>query len=292
MTVPARVGVIGGGTMGAGIAQTFATAGADVVVMEIDGSAVEAARTKIVANIRRAAARDVGLNASVVEGRIVVYQDYEELRSAELVIEAVPEIPALKVETLARAEAVMDDDAWLVTNTSSLSITSLGTELRRPERFCGLHFFNPVPRSALVEIVLTDRTSSALREAAAAWVEGLGKTPIIVRDSPGFASSRLGLALALEAMRMLEDGVASAEDIDAAMVLGYRHASGPLLTTDLVGLDVRLGIAEHLAATLGERFEPPQILRDLVADGHLGRKTGRGFFDYSTDGEGTVGKTS
>src|SRR5690606_8568289 len=147
--------------------------------------------------------------------------------------------------------------------------------------FCGLHFFNPVPVSTLVEIVVGDATADALVDAARGWIAALGKSAIVVRDSPGFASSRLGVALALEAMRMLEEGVASAEDIDTAMVQGYRHATGPLRTTDLVGLDVRLDIAEHLASTLGDRFAPPQILRDLVAAGHLGRKTGRGFFDHA-----------
>jgi 3-hydroxybutyryl-CoA dehydrogenase len=144
-----------------------------------------------------------------------------------------------------------------------------------------LHFFNPVPASVLVEIVLTPQTSPELATLSAVWVRGLGKTPITVNDAPGFASSRLGIAIALEAIRMLEEGVASAEDIDNAMVLGYRHATGPLKTTDLVGLDVRLAIAEYLHATLGERFAPPALLRQMVARGDLGRKSGRGFFDYS-----------
>jgi 3-hydroxybutyryl-CoA dehydrogenase len=169
----------------------------------------------------------------------------------------------------------------LTTNTSSLSITNIAAELKNPERFCGLHFFNPVPQSALVEVVLAPKTSEELAALASTWVRGLGKTPIVVNDAPGFASSRLGVAIALEAMRMLEEGVASAEDIDTAMVLGYRHAAGPLKTTDLVGLDVRLNIAEYLHANLGERFAPPQILRDMVARGELGRKSGKGFFDYN-----------
>ena len=145
----------------------------------------------------------------------------------------------------------------------------------------GLHFFNPVPASTLIEVVLAKETSPALATAAKGWTEALGKTAVVVNDAPGFASSRLGVAIALEAMRMVEEGVASAEDIDAAMVLGYKHPTGPLKTTDIVGLDVRLGIAEYLHSTLGERFAPPQILRDKVARGELGRKTGKGFFDWA-----------
>jgi 3-hydroxybutyryl-CoA dehydrogenase len=160
-------------------------------------------------------------------------------------------------------------------------MTALAGELSRPSSFIGLHFFNPVPASSLIEVVLASQTSPELADAARRWVEALGKTAVVVHDAPGFASSRLGVALALEAMRMVEEGVASAEDIDAAMVLGYKHPSGPLKTTDIVGLDVRLGIAEYLHSTLGERFAPPRILRDKVARGELGRKTGKGFFDWT-----------
>jgi 3-hydroxybutyryl-CoA dehydrogenase len=168
----------------------------------------------------------------------------------------------------------------LATNTSSLSIDSIAEGLSRPERLIGLHFFNPVPVSDLVEVVVGRRTDPGLVEKARAWVAALGKTAITVQDAPGFASSRLGVAIALEAMRMVQEGVASAEDIDTAMTLGYRHPVGPLRTTDIVGLDVRLAIAEHLARELGPRFDPPQLLRDKVAAGELGRKTGRGFYDW------------
>jgi len=168
----------------------------------------------------------------------------------------------------------------LASNTSSLSIGGLASALAAPERFLGLHFFNPVPASDLVEIVVGPKTDAELVTTAQGWVADLGKTAITVTDSPGFASSRLGVAIALEAMRMLEAGVASAEDLDTAMTLGYRHPVGPLRTTDLVGLDVRLAIAEHLARELGPRFEPPQLLRDLVAAGKLGRKSGEGFYRW------------
>jgi 3-hydroxybutyryl-CoA dehydrogenase len=279
--VPEVVGVIGGGRMGAGIAQVFAQAGARVIVIERDQAAADAARVRLADGIRKAAERDASISVEDVTDRLDVEVAIEALRDSGLVVEAVPEAFDLKVDALRRAEDVVDASAWLATNTSSLSVTRLAAELGRPTRLCGLHFFNPVAPSALIEIVLTPSTDPDLREAAVSWVEALGKTPIVVNDAPGFASSRLGAAIALEAMRMLEDGVASAEDIDAAMVLGYRHATGPLRTSDIVGLDVRLGIAEYLHETLGERFAPPQILRDKVAAGDLGRKSGRGFFDYS-----------
>jgi 3-hydroxybutyryl-CoA dehydrogenase len=203
------------------------------------------------------------------------------LRHCDLVIEAVPEVPALKLDILKRVESELATDAWLCSNTSSISIDLLASSLARPERFCGLHFFNPVPSSSLIEIVPGERTSPELIEHARGWADQVGKTAIVVGNSPGFASSRLGLIIAIEAMHMLEEGVATASDIDTAMVLGYGHPVGPLRLTDMVGLDVRLGIAEYLASELGERFEPPSILRDKVAAGKLGRKTGEGFFTWT-----------
>ena len=279
-SVPAKVGVIGGGRMGAGIAQVFAGAGAAVVVVERDEASVATARSRLEDGVAKAAARIETLDADLVLGRLSVEADYDVLEPVDLVVEAVPEVLDLKLDALARAAGIVAESAWLTTNTSALPVTALAETLRRPERFCGLHFFNPVPPSALVEIVRTEHTAQGLLREAQGWVAALGKTAVVVRDAPGFASSRLGLAIALEAMRMLEEGVASAADIDAAMVLGYRHATGPLRTSDLVGLDVRLGIAEFLHESLGDRFAPPQILRDKVAAGELGRKTGQGFFEY------------
>jgi len=168
----------------------------------------------------------------------------------------------------------------LASNTSSLSVTDLAAALTRPARFLGMHFFNPVPASGLVEIVLAPDTGTGTLETAVGWTRCLGKKDVVVRDSPGFASSRLGLALGLEAIRMVEEGVAEPEAIDDAMRLGYKHPMGPLRLTDLVGLDVRLAIAEHLHATLGERFAPPRLLREKVARGELGRKTGKGFHTW------------
>jgi 3-hydroxybutyryl-CoA dehydrogenase len=211
--------------------------------------------------------------------RLVVTEAPGALAGAGLALEAVPEHPAVKRETLARLAAAAPG-AWLATNTSSLSVTDLAAALERPERLVGMHFFNPVPASALVEIVRAARTAPELVALAQGWVAALGKTAVVVADAPGFASSRLGVAIALEAIRMVEEGAASAEDIDTAMVLGYKFPVGPLRLTDQVGLDVRLDIAEYLAATLGERFAPPALLRDKVAAGQLGRKTGEGFFKW------------
>jgi 3-hydroxybutyryl-CoA dehydrogenase len=206
--------------------------------------------------------------------------DYADFAVCDLVVEAVPEDPTLKSTALANIEAHLAPHAYVATNTSSLSVSDLAASLTRPENFLGLHFFNPVPASSLIEVVIAEKTSEETAGAARRWVHALGKTAVVVRDAPGFASSRLGVAIALEAMRMLEEGVASPEDIDNAMVLGYKHPVGPLKTTDIVGLDVRLGIAEYLHQTLGDRFAPPQILRDKVAAGELGRKCGKGFYDW------------
>lgn len=277
---PGHVGVIGGGRMGAGIAQVFAQAGSTVTVIERDQASVDAARGRLADGVTKAAARVESLDARQTLERLHVSTAYEDLSSVALVVEAVPEVLELKIEALTRAERIVSPSSWLTTNTSSLPVSQIAEHLSRPERFCGLHFFNPVPPSALVEVVLATLTTVEMREAAGEWIAALNKTAIFVNDTPGFASSRLGNVLALEAMRMLEEGVASAADIDSAMELGYRHAAGPLRTSDLVGLDVRLDICEFLHATLGERFAPPQILRDKVTAGDLGRKTGRGFFEY------------
>ena len=280
-SIPDTVGVLGGGRMGAGIAHAFCVAGAAVVVVEQNDDAAEAARGRIIAALDRSIAKGTTQETlDALSARLKVATDYAAFASCGLVVEAVPEDLALKTAALRGVEEQLDDGAWLATNTSSLSVGELAGVLQRPDRFCGLHFFNPVPASTLIEVVLAPTTSAELAEKACGWAEVLGKTPVVVKDAPGFASSRLGVAIALEAMRMVEEGVASAEDIDTAMVLGYKHPVGPLRTTDIVGLDVRLGIAEYLASTLGERFTPPQILREKVARGELGRKSGQGFFTW------------
>jgi len=275
-----RAAVIGGGTMGAGIAQVLLEAGCEVVVVEADGDAAERARARIADGLRRrkdAAPEEIEARSA----RLQAVTGLTEPLDVALVVEAIPELPDAKRDLLAAAEKVAPPTALLASNTSSLSITDLAGALERPGRFLGMHFFNPVPLSALVELVVGQATTPEAVDDARRWVALLGKESIEVRDSPGFATSRLGVALGLEAIRMLEEGVASAADIDQGMVLGYRHPMGPLRLTDLVGLDVRLAIAEHLAATLGPRFEPPALLREKVAAGELGKKTGRGFYDWS-----------
>ena len=279
--VPDRVGVLGGGRMGAGIAHAFLLAGARVVLVERNDIEADAARERVLRAVDASIARGAtGETRLELEARLAVGADFGLFSDRELVVEAVPEIRALKVDALQRVEAELPDDAALASNTSSISIDDLAYELKRPARFLGLHFFNPVPASNLVELVTGSATSAELVADAQSWVSALGKTPITVSDAPGFASSRLGVALGLEAIRMLEEGVASASDIDAAMMLGYKHPVGPLKLTDLVGLDVRLGIAEYLHKQLGARFEPPALLRRLVAEGKLGRKSGQGFYRW------------
>ncbi|MGY1721346.1 3-hydroxyacyl-CoA dehydrogenase family protein [Blastococcus sp. SYSU DS0552] len=281
--VPARVAVIGGGRMGAGIAQAFLAAGARVEVVEAGAEAADAAHRRVADGLAEAARRGKldGDDVPAALDRLTLVDSPAALDPGSgLVVEAVPERADLKAEVLRAAESAVGPDAVLATNTSSLSVTELAAALERPARFLGLHFFNPVPASKLVEVVVARETAAELVGIASGWVRALGKTDVVVKDSPGFASSRLGVLLGLEAIRMLEEGVADAEAIDAAMELGYRHPMGPLRSTDLVGLDVRLAIAEYLHRTLGERFAPPQLLRDKVAAGELGRTTGRGFHTY------------
>ncbi|TFV64814.1 3-hydroxyacyl-CoA dehydrogenase family protein [Geodermatophilus sp. DF01-2] len=281
MALPARTGVVGGGRMGAGIAHALLLAGSEVVLVEADATAAPAARERVVQAVRRSAERGtLGAAVNDVVARLEVATGTKALAGCGLVVEAVPEDVELKARVFTAVEGVVAPDAVIATNTSSLPITRLAGALDRPDRSLGLHFFNPVPASLLVEVVVGERTAAEVVERATGWVATLGKTPIVVRDAPGFASSRLGLALGLEAIRMVEEGVASAADIDAAMTLGYKHPMGPLRLTDLVGLDVRLGIARHLAGTLGPRFGPPDLLVEKVARGELGRKAGRGFYDW------------
>jgi 3-hydroxybutyryl-CoA dehydrogenase len=278
------VAVLGAGTMGAGIAQATSLSGRDTRLFDVDGGALARARARIRSDLERGIElgkvepgdRDEALGRLRTTGELV-----EAVGDADLVIEAVPERLELKRELLARVAELVRADCILASNTSSLSISAIAEPVTGAERVIGLHFFNPVPAMALVEIVRGDRTAERVVETARAFAVDLGKTPIVVRDSPGFASSRLGVTLGLEAIRMLEEGVASAEDIDRAMELGYRHPMGPLRLTDLVGLDVRLEIARHLHRELGgDRFRPPDLLERLVAEGRLGKKSGRGFYDW------------
>lgn len=279
-----RVAVIGAGTMGHGIAQVAAVAGCSVELVDTSVRRVQTGLERIRANLDEGVARgkvtpDTRERAlSSING---ITDIAAAVHAADVVIEAVPEQIELKVNVLASAAATAPADAILASNTSGLSITEMQRALPHPARVVGLHFFNPVHIMALVEVVRGRDTSDEVLDAAVAFARRLGKEPIVVQDSPGFASSRLGVALGLEAMRMLEEGVASAQDIDRAMELGYRHPMGPLRLTDLIGLDVRLDIARHLHTALGgERFRPPAILERMVAEGRLGRKSGQGFYTW------------
>ncbi len=278
-TTPQVVAVIGGGAMGAGIAQVFAAAGSSVTVIESSEATAAAARDRIEAGITRAAGDSAARRRALA--RVTVGVAMSALPpGAELVVEAVPEDAAVKVGVLTAAEQRVGADAVLATNTSSIAIGELAAALDRPGRFIGMHFFNPVPRSKLVEVVVGAATTETTRDRVLGWSAALGKTAVLVRDSPGFATSRLGVAAGLEAIRMLEDGVASAADIDTAVTLAYGHPMGPLRLTDYLGLDVRLAIAEYLQARLGDRFAPPELLRAKVARGELGRKSGQGFYSW------------
>ena len=273
--------VVGGGTMGAGIAHVLLTAGSPVTLVEADGERLDAAREAVAHSLDGAAQR--GKLTGSVEEVLARLTPTTELSAfpedTALVVEAVPERVELKQQILAAA-ATAAPRAILASNTSSLSIAGIALELPG-ERVIGMHFFNPVPAQKLVELVVHPGTSTETTTACREWVDALGKTAIVVNDAPGFATSRLGLTVGLEAIRMVEEGVASAEDIDTGMSLGYRWPMGPLRLTDVVGLDVRLAIAEHLTRELGPRFTPPQLLRDKVERGELGQKSGRGFYDWS-----------
>ena len=282
-----RAVVVGAGTMGHGIAQVLAAAGCEVWLSEATAAAAQAGIDRIAANLDQAVARAKisPEQRQAILGRIHLETDLGEATAdADLIVEAVPEDALLKRRLLADLSALAPASAVLATNTSSIPLRTLVSAVRGAERFVGLHFFNPVPLQPLLEVVRADQTSDETLERVLALAARIGKEAIVVRDVAGFASSRLGLALGLEAMRMLEEGVASAADIDTAMRLGYRHPMGPLQLTDLVGLDVRLAIADTLAREIDPvRFAAPQLLRDLVAAGKLGKKTGEGFYRYPAD---------
>lgn len=277
------VAVLGAGTMGHGIAQVCAAAGRDVRLYDVQLDFAKRGHDGIRKSLDKAIelGKATAAERDALLARVRPTADLAEAaRGASLVIEAVPEKIDLKREVLARVAAAAARDGVLASNTSSLSITKIAEAVDEPGRFVGLHFFNPVPRMKLLEIVRGERTSEETIARCRAFAEAIGKTAILVKDSPGFASSRLGIALGLEAIRMLEAGVASPADIDTAMKLGYGHPMGPLELTDLVGLDVRLAIAEHLRAEVGPQFEPPALLRRMVAEGKLGKKSGRGFYEH------------
>lgn len=282
------IAVIGAGTMGHGIAQVAAASGFRVLLSDVDREAL----ARGVQSIEKNLAKGIQLGKVTEDERDRTLQQIhgtvrlEECATADLIVEAAPEKLELKRDILRQLESLPEREFIFASNTSSLSITEIARESKRPETVVGMHFFNPVHIMRLVEIVVGEQTSSETVDAVAAVGRRMRKEPIVVKDVPGFASSRLGVALGLEAMRMLEQGVASARDIDTAMELGYNHPMGPLKLTDLVGLDVRLSIAEYLHRELGsETFRPPEVLRRLVSEGKLGKKTGQGFYDWSKEQE-------
>ena len=283
---PTVVAVIGAGTMGHGIAYAAALAGCDVRLTDDRAAALPQAKAKIedllAGGLKRGKLTES--DAAAVRQRLQTDATVRNaITGADVVIEAIVEDLAIKQRLFADIERVAPATALLATNTSSLSIAQIAATMKQPGRLIGMHFFNPVHVMRLVEVVTHGREQGGgAAERAVEFARRLGKEPIVVRDSPGFASSRLGVVLGLEAMRMLEQGVASAEDIDKAMELGYNHPMGPLKLTDQVGLDVRLAIAEYLHATLGKpHYEPPKILREKVKKGELGRKTGKGFYTWT-----------
>jgi 3-hydroxybutyryl-CoA dehydrogenase len=283
-----RIAVLGTGTMGNGIAQVCAMAGYDVALHDPQADAMERALSTIRGNL------DKGVDRGKVslEMRDLAMRSLRQaptladaVATADLVIEAAPESMDIKTSLFGEVDRHAPAHAILGTNTSSLSVSRIAGATGRPDRVIGLHFFNPVHIMKLLEVVRGGQTSPATLEAALTFARRIGKEPIVVTDTPGFASSRLGVVLGLEAMRMVEQGVASPQDIDKAMELGYNHPMGPLKLTDLVGLDVRLGIAEYLHGELGgEQYRPPELLRRMVAEGKLGKKSGQGFYDWTQEG--------
>lgn len=279
------VAVLGAGTMGHGIAQVCALAGYATHLFDVDARAVEAGLAKIEVNLQAGVAKGK-LDADARQRALDHLRGASDLgkacAGAQLVIEAVPERIELKHDVLGRAAAAAGPAAILGTNTSSLSIARIAAGVPHPERVIGTHFFNPVHIMKLLEVVVADTTAPDVLASVLDFGARIHKECITIKDSPGFATSRLGLVIGLEAIRMLEQGVGSAEDIDKAMTLGYGFPMGPLRLTDLVGLDVRLSIAEYLSTALpdGGHFRPPQLLRDLVAQGKLGKKSGQGFYTW------------
>ncbi|HWK88622.1 MAG TPA: 3-hydroxyacyl-CoA dehydrogenase family protein [Longimicrobium sp.] len=283
-----RVAVLGAGTMGNGIAQVCAMAGYRVALFDAQEGAVARAMGTIRGNLDKGVER----GKVTAEARESAFGNLREagdlapaVSDADLVIEAVPERMELKTALFADLDRLTPAHAILGTNTSSLSVSRIAEATGRAARVIGLHFFNPVHIMKLLEVVRGRETSQETVDASLEFARRIGKEPIVVTDTPGFASSRLGIVLGLEAMRMVEQGVASPQDIDRAMELGYNHPMGPLKLTDLVGLDVRLGIAEYLHGELGgDQYRAPELLRRMVEEGKLGKKSGQGFYDWTQEG--------
>jgi 3-hydroxybutyryl-CoA dehydrogenase len=283
MSTPSSIGVIGAGTMGNGIAQACAVAGLDVTMVDIADAAVFRGVAAITSSLDRLVKKEK-LSAADREaalGRVVGTTDYGRLKGCDLVIEAATEDEALKRRILKDVDAVAGPAAIIASNTSSISITALAAATSRPDRFVGLHFFNPVPMMALVEVIRGLQTTDATVDAMVAFAKRLGKTPVVVKNSPGFVVNRLLCPMINEAVFVLQEGIASPQDIDEAMKLGCNHPIGPLALADMIGLDVMLAVMEVFARDFGDaKYRPAPLLREMVAAGRLGRKTGRGFYTY------------
>lgn len=280
---PMPIGVLGAGIMGRGIAQAFAAVGHQVALCDIDEEVARRGKDTIRGGLERSAARGAKADMTILD-RIAPVADFASFSGAGLVIEAVPEDLRLKQEMLARLADVVDASAILATNTSALSVTALASAVPSPERFVGLHFFNPVHRMPLVEMVSGLDTSPATEAAARQVCEAAGKVVVRINDSPGFVTSRINVLIGNEAFHMLTEGVATAEEIDTALTNGLHHPMGPFELIDLVGLDTRLSVLRGLHASLGDRFRPDPLLVRLVEAGRLGRKTGRGVYRYDEAG--------
>lgn len=278
-----RLGVLGGGTMGSGIAQTALLAGIDVSLVDVDDSQLERARSVIQSGVERLVSREriSAEQGDVALAALSTSTDLEALAGSEGVIEAVSEHIELKQGIFERLETVCGDAKFIASNTSSLSIQEIAQRMTDPSRVVGLHYFNPAQVLPLVEVVVPLTASDEAVEAAWAFVEATGKTPVRVKDTPAFIVNRLLVPFCLSALRLWESGVATAEDIDRACQLGLGHSMGPLATADLVGLDVLLDVAESMQREIGDpNLTPPTILRRLVSAGRLGRKTGRGIYEH------------
>jgi len=276
-------GIIGAGTMGSGIAQACAVAGIDALLVDVSQAATQKALATVEASLERLVKKQKlgAADKSAALARIATSTDYAALRGQPLVIEAATENQALKEKILAQLDAVIDEGTIVASNTSSISITQLAAVTKRPQQFIGMHFFNPVPMMALVEIIVGLQTSEATHAAVQDLAKRLGKTPITVKNNPGFVVNRILVPMINEAFFVLAEGLASAEDIDAGMKLGCNQPIGPLALADMIGLDVCLAVMEVYLRELGDsKYRPCPLLREMVAAGRLGRKTGRGVYSY------------
>ena len=281
-----RVAVLGGGLMGSGIAESVARAGVPVVVRDVDTAAIEAARGRIEGSLGHARERGKidGAGYEEILGRIAFTDQLADIAGADLVVEAVPENAELKVNILGQVAGIVSEDALIASNTSSIPIAQLAAGIVRPDRVLGLHFFSPVPVMRLVEIVVALDTSEETVAAAQDFAERVGKRAIVTKDRSGFVVNMLLVPYLMAAVRMYEEGFATAEDIDEGMKLGCGHPMGPLTLADFIGLDVLYAIGDSLYEEFKQtEYAPPPLIKRMVASGRIGRKAGRGFYDYQRD---------